>query len=328
MKKIRWGLLSTANINRRLIPPIRKSKRGELVAVASRSEETAKAFAEKWNIPHYFGSYEALLSSGLIDVLYIPLPNHLHAEWSIRAMQSGLHVLCEKPIAISLESFDAMIDANRQYKCVLAEGFMYLHHPQTKAAREWIQSGRLGNICSIFGSFTFQMRNHQNIRLVPEFGGGCLWDIGVYPLNYAQYLLGTPPDWVFGTQWLGDTGVDESFAAQMHYTDGCITQFTCSFRSAWYTTLEVLGTEGRLSLNRPFNGMERGRQMTFFPAEGNPFEIPVANMDLYSGEVEAMHDAILEGSPSYPSLEESRNHLRTVLALYESANAKRVVSLE
>jgi len=327
MNKVRWGLLSTANINRRLIPPIRNSKRGELVAVASRSEETAKAYAEKWKIPHYFGSYEALLDSGIVEVLYIALPNHLHAEWSIRAMQAGLHVLCEKPLSISLESVDAMIHASRQYKRILAEAFMYLHHPQTKIAREWVRSGRLGEICSIFGTFTFQIRDRQNIRLVPEYGGGSLWDVGVYPLSYAQYLLDTIPDWVFGTQWLGATGVDEAFAGQLHYPGNCITQFTCGFRSPWSTSLEVVGTEGRLSLNRPFHEMQRGRRMAFYPAEGNPYVIPVPKMELYSGEIEAMHAAILDGADPVPSLEDSRKHVQTVIALYESARTDQVVPL-
>ncbi|NTV37777.1 MAG: Gfo/Idh/MocA family oxidoreductase [Anaerolineales bacterium] len=144
MNKVRWGILSTARINRRLIPAIRASRRGVVVAVASRDEARSKAYAAEWEIPQYFGSYEAMLDSGEIDAVYIGLPNHLHAEWTIKAMQAGLHVLCEKPFATSLQEVDAMIAASQQTGRVLAEAFMYIHHPQTKIVREWVRSGKLG----------------------------------------------------------------------------------------------------------------------------------------------------------------------------------------
>ncbi len=159
--KVRWGLLSTANINHRLIPAIRASKRGELVAVASRSLPAAEKYAAKWNIPLAFGSYQEMLDSGKIDVVYISLPNHLHAEWSIRALQAGVHVLCEKPFAITLEQVDQMIETSRQTGRVLAEAFMYRHHPQTKIVGEWVHSGRLGEISLVSGVFNFKIKERR-----------------------------------------------------------------------------------------------------------------------------------------------------------------------
>ena len=144
MNKIRWGLLSTAHINRRLIPAIRASERGELVAVASRSQDQADAYAAEWDIPQAFASYEAILASDAIDAVYISLPNHLHAEWTVKALHNGKHVLCEKPFALSLEGVDSMIAATEETGNVLAEAFMYRHHPQMKAVGEWVQAGRLG----------------------------------------------------------------------------------------------------------------------------------------------------------------------------------------
>jgi D-xylose 1-dehydrogenase (NADP+, D-xylono-1,5-lactone-forming) len=325
MTKVRWGLISTADINRRLIPAIRASKRGDLVAVASRTQEKADAYAAKWGIPHSFGSYDALLNSGLVDAVYIGLPNHLHAEWSIRAMKAGIHVLCEKPLAISVSEVDEMIAVSRRSKRVLAEAFMYRHHPQTKLVGEWVRSGRLGEIYSVYGTYIYPIPNRQDIRFVLEYGGGSLWDLGVYPMSYAQYLFGEPPVWVLGDQWVGNTGVDEAFAGQMHYTGDRIAQFTCSFRSPWYMYYEIIGTEGHLSLSRPFAGMEKGRRMIFYPKEKEPFEIQVPEVELYQGEVEDMHEAILEGAISYVSLEESRTHIRTVKALYESARTKQII---
>jgi xylose dehydrogenase (NAD/NADP) len=326
--KVRWGLLSTAHINRRLIPAIRASKRGELVAVASRSLSTAKTYAARWNIPKAFGSYEDMLESDEIDVVYISLPNHMHAEWSVRAMQSGIHVLCEKPFAITLEEVDQMIETSRQTGKVLAEAFMYRHHPQTKIVGEWIRSGRLGEISLVTGAFNYKMYKRDNARLVPEYGGGCLWDVGVYPLSFAQYVLGGPPNTVFGMQWIGDTGVDETFAGQMSYPGNRFAQIASSFRTEYQTTMEIIGTEGRLSLSRPFSQLaDDDRHLMFYPNKGKVREVHVPEQELYNGEVEDMHAAILDQTPNYLTLQETRNHIRTALALYESARTGKVISL-
>ena len=326
MSKVRWGLLSTANINRRLIPAIRASQRGELVAVASRSKETAAAYAVKWGIPHYFGSYQGMLDSGMVDAVYISLPNHLHAEWSIRAIQAGNHVLCEKPFTISMQEVDSMIAASQQYGRVLAEAFMYRHHPQTKIAGEWAHSGRLGTICLVRSVFNFPIQDRGDVRLVPKYGGGSLWDVGVYPLSLAQYIFGRPPEWVIGSQWSGSSHVDETFAGQMHYSGDQIAQIASSFRSPLYTYAEIIGTEGQLIIHRPFIAMgDAERKLMFYPVEGKPQEIPVPDQELYLGEVEDMHAAILDKQPSYLTLEETYNHIRTALALYESmAKGKKV----
>lgn len=328
MSTIRWGLLSTANINRRLIPAIRASQRGQLTAIASRSQEKADAYAGDLEINHAFGNYEAMLASDVIDAVYISLPNHLHAEWTIKALEAGKHVLCEKPFALSLAEVDAMIAAAQRTGRVLAEAFMYRHHPQIKTAGEWVHSGRLGNITLVRAIFNFHVRSRDNIRLIPEYGGGSLWDVGVYPLSFAQFIMGQAPATVFGSQWLGDTGVDESFAGQLLYQQDRVAQIACSLRASFYTFAEVIGTEGRLTLNRPFVGLEDGHKLTFYPADSRPAEvIPVPQKELYLGQVEDMHAAILDSQPNYLSLSESRHHVATALALYRSANEGRPISL-
>lgn len=327
-ENVRWGLLSTARINRALIPAIRASQRGELVAVASRSQDRADAYAQEWAIPRAFGRYESLLASGEVDAVYVSLPNHLHAEWSIRAMEHGLHVLCEKPFAISLAEVDAMIATSKRTGTVLAEAFMYRHHPQTKIIGEWLQSGPLGEISVLRGVFNFRMEDREDVRLLPEWGGGSLWDVGIYPLSFAQFVMGGAPEWVAGDQWLGDTGVDESFVGQMHYAGGRLAQITSSFRTTYHTEVEIFGTKGRLLLTRPFNDVTPdARRVTFYPAEGEPQEIRVPEKELYSGEVEDMHAAILDGAAPYLTLAETRDHVRTALALYESARERRIVTL-
>lgn len=328
MKKVRWGLLSTANINRRLIPAIRESQRGELTAVASRSQASAEAYAAEWEIPQAFGSYEAMLESDAVDAVYIGLPNHLHAEWSIKAMQHGKHVLCEKPFALTLDEVDEMTAVAQQTGLVLAEAFMYRHHPQTKIVGEWIRNGRLGDIVLVKGHFSFKLENPANVRMVPEWGGGCLWDVGVYPLSFAQFVMGGAPQKVWGEQWIGPSGVDESFSGQMAYGDGRTAQISSAFRLPFHTWVEILGTKGRLTLNRPFVGYENGRQLLFHHPDDIVEEIPVPEKELYLGEVEDMHAAILDGQPNYLSLTETRDHVRTVLALYESARTGQPVILK
>lgn len=337
MDIVRWGLLSTANINKKLIPAIRESARGELTAVASRTERRARTYARQWKIPNWFGSYRDMLESGEVDAIYLSLPNHLHAEWTIQALESGMHVLCEKPLALTLEEVDAMFTASREQELVLAEAFMYRHHPQTKLVGEWVRSGKLGQLSMVRGAFDFFLPLQQrqaknlNVRLKPEYGGGSLWDVGVYPLSFAQYVLGKAPDRVFGLQRVGETGVDEYFAGQMIYRlpggAEAAAQISSSFQTPYHTFFEIVGEEGRLHLNRPFTNLNRGRKLTYTTPKGKTRTLKVPRKELYLGEVEDMHAAILDGRSPYLKPEESRDHIRTVLALYRSACTGAVVEL-
>ncbi len=328
MNRVRWGLLSTANINRRLIPAIRESKRGDLVAVASRDQQRATAYAREWDIPMAFGGYASLLASDAVDAVYISLPNHLHATWTVRALQAGKHVLCEKPFALTLPDVDAMVAAAQRNDRVLAEAFMYRHHPQTRLVGDLLRQGRLGPVRHLWAVFSFPVRHPENIRLQPESGGGSLWDVGVYPVSLAQYVFGGPPVEVWGQQQLSPEGVDLFFSGQLRYSDGQLAQISSSLNAPFQTQAEIVGPAGRLSLNRPFVGLDdRERQMIIYPTEGRPAEVESASLPLYLGEVQDMHAAILDGDPPYLTLAESRNHVRTVLALYESARHGRPVSL-
>lgn len=333
MNKVRWGLLSTANINRRLIPAIRQSERGELVAVASRSSDKVAAYAKEWDIPQTFDSYEAMLSSDAIDAVYISLPNHLHREWAEYAMRQGKHVLCEKPFAITLADVDSMTAVSKETGVVLAEAFMYRHHPQTKLIGEMIDNGRLGKIRRLEASFSFQITVREgyqkNIRLQPNLGGGSLWDIGIYPISLAQYVMGSAPDTVYGFQQVGESGVDEQFFGQMVYANGGVAQINSSFHLPFYTRAQIFGDNGRLEIMKPFTGIEPPEQkLIFYTNDGQAEEIHCAEEYLYLGEVKDMHSAIIDGKPNYLSLSETRNHVATALALYESAKIGRVIQMK
>ena len=278
-----------------------------------------------------------MLQSGDVDAVYISLPNHLHAEWAIKSLKSGIHVLCEKPFATSLEDVDGMIAASQESGCVLTEAFMYRHHPQTRSIGDWIKSGKLGEITLIRGTFNFQLsekgRNpdSMNVRMIPEFGGGCLWDVGIYPLSYTQYLLGGPPEWVSGSQIIGPTGIDEVFTGQMRYptTGGSevLAQISSSFNTPFYTFMEIIGTDGSLYLNRPFTNLGKGAKVLFSDRTGKTRNIKIPKKSLYLGEVEDLQSAILDKASPLITLEESRNHIRTALGLYESAQTGQIVKV-
>jgi predicted dehydrogenase len=323
-KILNWGLLSTARINRALIKPINASKRTRLLAVASRSQSSADAYAKDWKIPRSHGSYEALLNDPEIDVIYNSLPNHLHAEWTIKALQAGKHVLCEKPMALSLDELDAMAQAARDTGLVLAEAFMYRHHSQTLRVKEIVDSGELGEIQLIKGYFTFTLDREDNYRWMTKMGGGSIWDVGCYPISYARSILGAEPIEVFGWQVTGQGGSDDSFIGQMKFKDGIHMQFDCGFRSPSRSLIEIVGTNATLNIPNPFKpGLQNEIYLT---RKDKTKKVKISGSELYLGEVEDMCDAILLQKPTRIPLSDSRNNLVAILALLESAkNGKLVI---
>jgi D-xylose 1-dehydrogenase (NADP+, D-xylono-1,5-lactone-forming) len=316
-KILRWGLLSTANINRALIPPLRASTRNRLAAVASRSQASADAYAREWNIPKAHGSYEALLADPEIDVIYNPLPNHLHAEWTIKALEAGKHVLCEKPIALTLPEVDAMTEAARRTGKVLAEAFMYRHHPQTLKVKELVTSGAIGKLQAVRGAFTFKIKSENNIRLSPEMGGGALWDVGCYPVSYARFIVGQEPVEVYGQQVTGRSGVDDSFFGQMKFPGDIYAQFDCGIRTPYRTHIEIIGDAGYIRVADPFKpGLDGAITLS---RQDVTETVPIPSMELYLGEVEDMAECILTGKAPRISLEDSRANVQVILALIESA---------
>jgi D-xylose 1-dehydrogenase (NADP+, D-xylono-1,5-lactone-forming) len=318
MKKIlNWGLLSTAKINGALIKPLRASKRTELLGAASRSISSAEAYAREWDIPRAYGSYEAMLADPEIDVIYNSLPNHLHAEWTIKALRAGKHVLCEKPFALTLDEVDAMIAASKETGMVLAEAFMYRHHPQTLKVKELVDSGALGKLQLIKGAFTFTLNREGNYRNFKEMGGGSLWDVGCYPISYARMLTGLEPVEVSGWQVTGREGSDESFFGQLRFENGVHAQFDCGFTSPFRSYMEIIGSDAVLNIPTPF---KPGVKSEITLTRGDTVEtIKIKGQELYLGEVEDMCDAILLGKPSRISLADSRGNIAAILSLFVSA---------
>lgn len=316
--RLRWGLLSTARINRALIPAIRGAARSELTTVASRTLDRARDYAREWQIPRALGSYEALLHDPDIDVVYNPLPNHLHVDWTVRALEAGKHVLCEKPLALSVEDVDRIVDACQRTGRTAAEAFMYRHHPLTGAVQAFAGGGRLGAIKSYRGAFTFALTREGDVRLDPDMGGGSLWDVGCYPLSYANLIAGAAPVEVFGWQRCSDHGVDMEFFAMMRYADGSVAQFDCGFAGPFRAEMEVVGTAGTLRIHRPFKTDERSR-LVFTADDDQVEDVAFAPDTAYSGEVADIEAAVLDGQSPRVSLAESRRTVQTIRALYDSA---------
>ena len=326
MKKLRWGLLSTAHINRVLLPPLRASARNELTAVASRDLARAQAYASERDIPHAFGSYEAMLADPDVDVIYNSLPNSLHTEWTIKAAEAGKHILCEKPLAVTVEEVDAMTAAAKKAGVVLMEAFMYRHHPQTLKVRELIEGGAVGKLQVMHGSFTFKIANEDDVRLNSTLGGGSIWDIGCYPISYARLIAGAEPIEVFGWQVTGArSGVDETFTGQLRFPDDVFAVFDCGFRTPFRAHMDLAGTEGSLAVTRPFQPW-LNEQMILTKGDKKDI-ITTAGEDLYLGEVENMADAILNGAAPRMSLVDSRHNVATIRALLRSAKEGKPISL-
>jgi len=326
MNKLRWGLLSTARINRVLLPPLRASTRNELTAVASRDLNRAKTYADERKIPRVFGSYEALLADPDVDVIYNPLPNSLHAEWTIKAAEAGKHVLCEKPLANTVEEVDAMTEAAEKAGIVLMEAFMYRHHPQTIRVKELVESGAIGKLQLIRGSFTFSISDEGDVRLNASLGGGSIWDVGCYPISYARLIAGVEPIEVFGWQTKGQgSGVDETFIGEMRFPNNVYAQFDSGFRTPQRTHIELVGDKGSITLKKPFTPWLNEEIVLINDNEKKIITVP--GQDLYLGEVENMADAILDGVPPRMSLADSRNNVATIWALLQSARTGKPVSL-
>jgi xylose dehydrogenase (NAD/NADP) len=331
-EKIRWGLLSTANINTALIGPIRQAERSELVAVASRSLEKAQAYAQKIGIPKAHGSYEVLLADPEIDVIYNSLPNALHAEWTVKAAEAGKHVLCEKPITVSLAEFDQVAAAARANHVTVFEAFMYLHHPQTLKAREMIQAGELGRVQLIQSWFNFYLppERADNIRLSASLSGGSLWDVGVYPNSLAITMAQAgSPTAVWADQISGESGVDVAIRAQLHFNNGVVAQISSGFRTPFREAAYIVGDEGMLYIPEPWKPGLNGQdtRLIFTSRAGAEETIVIPAIDPYLCEVQAMEACLLDGAEPVVPLSRSREFLKSVLAIYESARLGQVVKV-
>ena len=317
-KTLTWGLLSTARINRRLIPAIRSARGHRLRAVASRELEHAKNYAREWSIPIAYGSYEQLLSDPEIDIIYNPLPNNLHMEWCVRAAETGKHVLCEKPLALSLQEVDTIIAAANEHQVVIAEAFMYRSLECTLKLQELLKAGVIGEVRHINSVYTVQLGRPDNFRWRPENGGGSLWDLGCYPVSYARLIMGGNPVEVYGVADNTHLGVDRAFTCLLAYANGTTARFFTGFELPYSSRLEIQGTLGTIIFDSPVIPEKTRPPVLVKDGRVEKISTPLPR-ELYMGEVEDMGRAVLKQAEQRLRLQESREINQVLVALYESA---------
>lgn len=315
---VRWGILGTARINRRLVPAFKASRRGQLAAIASRDLARAGAHAREYDIPRAVAGYQTLLDDPSIDAVYIPLPNTEHVRWTLAAIAAGKHVLCEKPLVLDPRDVDRIAAAASAAGVIVEEGFMYRHEPLTAKVVSLLNDGAVGSVRAIVSGFTFLIAGDGNIRLDPALGGGALWDVGSYPVTYAQLIAGHEPTVAFGTAHWTSRGVDDEFMGMLRFDQGLTANIYASFRAEHRTWLEVLGTSGALTVPNPFRPgpletleLERGGKIERIEVAGSPI--------IFVREIDDFEARILDGAPAVVSLEESRRTAATIAALYQSA---------
>jgi len=324
MTPVKWGILSTARINRLFLAGAREAEGVELYAVASRDAAQANAYARENDIPHAYGSYEALLGDPEVEAVYIPLPNSLHVEWTIRSLKAGKHVLCEKPLSRRPSEVERAFDVADSNDRLLMEGFMYRHNPQTRRLTELLSVGAVGRVRMIRAAFGFVTNDPANVRLSAELDGGGLMDVGCYCVSAARLIAGEP-ERVSAEQAIGGDGVDVTFAATMRHANDVLCHFDCGLDLDSRDTLEVVGDAGSLRLTDPWHCrspvIERTR------ADGTTERIEAEPVNSYRLEAENFSAAIQGEAEPLLGRADALGQARAIEALYAAADESRVVTL-
>jgi predicted dehydrogenase len=320
---VKWGIMSTARINRLFLDGARQSSEVAVLGVASRSQAGAEEYAREHDIERAYGSYEALLADPEIEAVYISLPNSLHVEWSVRALDAGKHVLCEKPLSRVAADANRAFDAADQHDRLLMEAFMFRHNPQTARLKQMVSDRAVGRLRMIRASFSFATSDPANVRLSPALDGGGLMDVGCYCVSGARLLAGEP-ERVAAEQALGGDGVDVAFAGTMRFADDVIAHFDCGLALAARDELEVVGDAGALFLDDPWHCR---RPVIELRRDDRSERIELEPVDSYMLEAENFSAAIRgEGQPLL-GRDDALGQARAIEALYRSAQTGEMVAL-
>ena len=319
MQPVRFGFLSTARINRAVLNGARATEVAEVVAVASRDRQRADDYAAEHEIERAYGSYEELLADPDIEAIYISLPNSLHVEWSVRALEAGKHVLVEKPFDRRPDEVVRAFDVAERARLVLMEAFMYRHHPQTKKLHEVVSSGAIGELRQLRSSFSFTLDDPNDVRMTPDLDGGSVMDLGCYCVSISRLLAGEP-EHVVGRQRTGRTGIDLGFAGVLEFAGGVLAEFHCAFDLPYEAGLEAIGSEGRVVVAEPFR--------CFDPhLEVNGERVDVEDDDRYALQVENFSRALRGETEQLLGRDDAVGQARVIDALYRSAATGVALSL-
>jgi predicted dehydrogenase len=320
---VRWGFLSTANINDKLLPGAEASPGLDVVAVASRDVGRAEAYARERGIQRAYGSYEELLGDPEVEAVYISLPNSMHVDWSVRALEAGKHVLCEKPLSRHPQDVERAFDAAEKAGRILMEAFMYRHNPQTKRLVELVADGVIGRLRLVRAAFSFPLDDASNVRLDAELEGGGLMDVGCYCVSGARLLAGEPES-VYGEQVAAAFGVDELFTGTLRFPEGVLAEIDCGLVLPVRDELEAIGEEGSIFLDDPWHCRTPVLEMR---REDGTERIELEPVDSYRLQLENMSAAVRGGEEPLLGCEDALRQARVIEALYRSADEGRPVSL-
>jgi predicted dehydrogenase len=320
---VKWGIVSTADINRKVIPGAKESPKVDLLGVASRDAARAQAYAAEWEIPRSYGSYEELLADPDIEAVYISLPNTMHVEWSIKSLEAGKHVLCEKPFTRHPEQVVEAFDVADRTGLHLSEAFMWRHNPQTKRLQQLVTDGAIGELRLIRSAFGYSLYDESNIRLRPDVEGGALMDVGCYNVSGSR-LLGGEPERVWGEAWYGPSGTDWVFTGTMRFPGDVIAIFDCGTALAGRDELEAVGSEGSLFLDDPWHCNEPVIEVR---RDDGVERIELDREDSYRLELENVSDAIRGEGSLLLGRDDALGQARALEALHRSATTSAPVTL-
>ena len=320
---MRLGIISTADINRKVIPGAHASDKVDLIAVASRDQRRAEEYATTWKIERPYGSYEALLEDSDVDAVYISLPNTLHREWSVKSLEAGKHVICEKPFSRRAEDVEAAFDAAERAGRHLTEAFMYRHNPQTQKLTELVRDGAIGELRVVRSAFSYSLYDADNIRLRTDVEGGSLMDVGCYCVSGSRLLAGEP-DEVLGRAYTGASGTDWVFTGSLRFPGDVVALFDCGTCLPERDELEAVGTEGSLFLDDPWHCWNPVIELR---RDGDVERIELDPADSYLLEVENLADAIRGEAPLLLGPEDAVAQARALGALHRSAETGANVAL-
>lgn len=321
MSKTRWGVLSTSKFAQtKIIPAMKHCQHAEITAIASRNLEAAQEAAQRLEIAKAYGSYEELLADTELDVIYNPMPNHLHVEWSIRALEAGKHVLCEKPIGLSSAEGQRLLDAAKLYPTLkVMEAFMYRHHPQWQRAKQLVTEGKIGELRTIQSFFSYFNTDASNIRNQADIGGGAMMDIGCYNVSLSRFIFGEEPKRVLGiVERDPQFQTDRLSSGILDFGRGTAT-FTCSTQLSPYQRVNIFGTEGRIEIEIPFNAPP-DKPCKMWLQQGSEIEEIVFDIcDQYTIQGDLFSLAILNDTPVPTPLEDAVANMKVIEAVFESS---------
>ena len=321
---VAWGVLSTARIAGRLVEGASKTDDAEVVAVASRDAARAQAFAEAHGIGHAHGSYEALLADPAVEAVYVPLPNSMHIDWTVKALEAGKHVLCEKPMDRRPAQVARAFDAAEQRGLVLSEGFMWRHNPQAQILRSLLDEGAVGTVRLIRASFSFVLAGDVDVRLDPALDGGALMDVGCYCVGGARFVAGGEPVSVSAQAVTGPTGVDMRLTGLLRFDGDVLAVIDCGLDEYSRGELEVVGSDGRLVLSDPWHAIA---PQIVVESGFDRDVVEIGGADSFARELEDLAAAIAGERPPLLGREDALGQSRTIEALYRSAAAGHAVAL-